>query len=194
MGWIEIEADDVADLGDELGVVGKLEGVDAVGLQTKGIPDLADRGVTEAAGAGHAPSAPVGGVPRHGFQGLGQHGLDLFVTDLSRGSRPRLVEEAGKSALDETLAPLEDGVVVDSKLARHLGAAQPVGAAKNNARALGQTVARLDSLGPSDQLRTIRIGNPERNVVGTAAWHGVNLNERPAGGSLIMSRISVPGH
>jgi hypothetical protein len=122
------------------------------------------------------------------------HGFDLFITDLSRSSRSRLVEEAGKSALDETFAPFEDSVVVDSKLARHLCAAQSVGAAKNNARALGQTVARFDSLGPADQLGAIRIGQSERNFVVTAASHSVNIDERPAGDLLIMSRISVPGH
>src|SRR3984893_2717861 len=65
LGRIQIQTDDVAHLRDELGIVGELEVLRPVRLQTEGSPDSAHRGVAEPALFGHAPGAPVSGVPRH---------------------------------------------------------------------------------------------------------------------------------
>lgn len=52
-GRIDIETDDVADLGGELRIVGKLEGTDAVGRQAMSIPYALNRGQANARNLGH---------------------------------------------------------------------------------------------------------------------------------------------
>src|SRR3984893_5059047 len=60
MGWrIDIETDDVADLGGELRIVGKLEGTDAVRRQAMSLPDALNRGQANARHLGHQPPGPV---------------------------------------------------------------------------------------------------------------------------------------
>ena len=48
-GRIDIETDDVADLGGELRIVGKLEGTNAVRRQAMSLPDALNRGQANAA-------------------------------------------------------------------------------------------------------------------------------------------------
>ena len=58
-----VEPDDVAHLGDEVGIGGELEGLQPVRLQAEGPPDALHRRGRQAARLGHAARTPMGGVP-----------------------------------------------------------------------------------------------------------------------------------
>jgi len=53
LGRIEVEANDVAHLVDEERVLGQLEGLDPVRLESEGAPDATDRGLAHARRLGH---------------------------------------------------------------------------------------------------------------------------------------------
>ena len=81
-----VQADDVADLLDEVGVGGELEGLAEVGLEAEGPPDAADGRLRQPDGLGHVAGAPVGGGLGLLLQGLGDDPLDHRVGDRPRGA------------------------------------------------------------------------------------------------------------
>jgi hypothetical protein len=161
VGRVEVETDDVADLLDELGVVGELEGLHAVELQAVGVPDPVHGVVAEAAGFGHAPGAPVGGVLGHLPQGHGQDRLDLVIADAAGRSTAGFIEEPSQAALDIAGAPLADGVVRDSQLPGHLSAGEAVGAAKDDAGPLRQAIAGLGAPRPGEEFYSVGLGDDD---------------------------------
>lgn len=78
-GWINIEANDVADLGGKLRVIGELEGANTVRCQAMGTPDALNRGQADARHLGHHPSSPMGRLAGRFAQGQGHNPLDHFV-------------------------------------------------------------------------------------------------------------------
>ena len=67
-GRIQIQPDHVTELLNKLRVGAQREGVDQMGLETKGRPDPADGRLRHAQAAGQAPGRPVAGVRRRGLQ------------------------------------------------------------------------------------------------------------------------------
>ena len=61
---VDIEADDILDLGDEVGVVGQLEEPELVGSQAMGAPDALHRADRQPDGFGHRGAGPAGGLLR----------------------------------------------------------------------------------------------------------------------------------
>ena len=59
-GRVHVEADDVIELGGEVGIVGSLEGADPVRLELVGLPDALDRAQRKAHGLGHGAAGPMG--------------------------------------------------------------------------------------------------------------------------------------
>src|SRR5205807_10581668 len=112
----------------------------------------------------------------------------------ARSSAAGLVEEPGQTALDIARAPLADGIVGDPELLGHLPAGKTIGAAQDDASTLSQPVAGLGAPGPSEDFRSVSLGDDERSFMGTAALHGVNLIVRPAGDLTIIPLTSVTGH
>jgi hypothetical protein len=60
VGWVKVQADDVVDLGDQLGVGGELEGLGPPGLDAVPAPDAGDGVAADAELAGQQPGRPVG--------------------------------------------------------------------------------------------------------------------------------------
>ena len=85
-GRIDTEADDVADLGGELRIIGQLEGSDSVRGQAVGPPDTLHRGEADTGDLGHHPTSPVGGLAGRRRQGQSQDPLGDLVGKL--GTRP----------------------------------------------------------------------------------------------------------
>jgi hypothetical protein len=79
LGRIEVEPDDVADLVDELRVLGELPRLLAVRLEPERAPDPQHRRLREPDLARHRPGRPVRGVPRRRLERLDDHLLDLLV-------------------------------------------------------------------------------------------------------------------
>src|SRR5487761_214679 len=175
-GRIQVQADDVTHLLNELRIIGELEVLDPMRLQTERLPDSVHGHMADLAGRGQAARAPMGGVPRRLLQRHGQHRLDLFVSDLARRPAARLVEEPGQAALDIARAPFADGVVGDAKFGCNLGAWQAISAAKDDARPSSQAVAGLGALAPTKQLDSVFVGNRKGSLVGSASLHCLNLN------------------
>src|SRR5579859_862781 len=194
IGRIQIQADDIADLFDELGIVGEFEGFDAMRLESKGVPDARDRGIADSRPGGQGAGAPMGRVLGHGFQSGGHNLLDLLVAEGARSTGAGFVQESGQTTLHETLAPFPDGGIGEAEVMRDLTAGMAIRTAQDDARALGQSVAGLGAFGPAQELIAIAGGDVEDGLVGTAAWHGVDLIVAAAGYPTIISRTSVTGH
>ena len=112
LGRVQVEADDVADLLDELRILGELPGLDgAAGARTpsrSGAPRTASSPTSAAIERVDQCVASFGVR----LQRLDDHLLDLGVADLARLPRPRLVGQPIESMLDKPLPPLRDRVAL----------------------------------------------------------------------------------
>lgn len=103
----------------------------------------------------------------------------------SRPAKPRSIKR---------VRHLPTVLFVSRSSAGDLSAGVACRAAQDNLGALGQAMARLATMGPSQQFGPILGGDDQLRVVGTAAWHDVNFSERPVSSHDTISRISVSGH
>jgi hypothetical protein len=163
--------DHVADLLEEVGVVGQLERLGAVGLQPERPPDPADRRLRQAGGLGHAAGAPVGSVPGLGLQRLGDDLLDVRVGDLARRPGARLVGHPVEAPLDEPPPPLADGLGGDTELGGDALVIQAVGAGEDDPGPLRQPLGALGSARPSRQGLALVVGEEEFGLA-SASGHG----------------------
>ncbi len=141
---IEIEADDVLNLFEEIGIVGDLEALYLMRLELVLGPDPLHARGADARLLGHRPHAPVRGVGRTLLHGL----LDDFEFDrradrlLARWLTAAL-DEAIDAGLDEILLPAPDGRFRNSDLAHDRHDAMTIGAHEHNPRALGDLLSRV---------------------------------------------------
>lgn len=91
VGWSNVEANDIAELADEIGIVGELELSVAVGLQAMGSPDAADRAFADARRRGHYRRRPMGRLDRRVGQRQCHHPLGHFGPQRRDARRARLV-------------------------------------------------------------------------------------------------------
>ena len=119
-GRVQVEPDEIADLLDELRILGQLPGLRPVRLEPERLPDPVHRGLVEADLGGHRTSRPMRRVARSRFERLDDHLLDLGVGDLARLPRPRLVSQTVEPMLGEAVAPLPDRTDRDPEIARDL--------------------------------------------------------------------------
>ena len=59
---VQVQADDVGEFVDELGITGNLEGLDAMRLETMGVPDALHGRRRDALRAGHGAATPMSRV------------------------------------------------------------------------------------------------------------------------------------
>jgi Domain of unknown function (DUF4062) len=133
LGRVDIEADDVLELGGELGIGRALEGPDTMRLQVVRRPDPLHRAQGDARLSGHRPAAPVGRFP--GRLGTGQrhdpvHGL------IAQGRLAGLAGGIAQQAIDpgfgEPPLPAPDRRPADAGAPADRGHVQPVGRAEND--------------------------------------------------------------
>ena len=106
---IDIEADDVTQLGDELRVIGQLELTHPVGLQPVGPPDALHRADADPDCSGHGRAGPMGCVRRRSSQGQGCHALDNLGCQRRDSRGPRLVApQPGNARGAKPLLPAPD--------------------------------------------------------------------------------------
>src|SRR5262245_10182131 len=78
---VDIEADDVLELGHELGIVRELEAADAVRRQAVRLPDALHRGHADAGRLGHGGSGPVVRLVRRLDGGQGHDPVDDLLAE-----------------------------------------------------------------------------------------------------------------
>ena len=159
-GRIDVETDDVANLGGELRIVGELEGADAARGQAVGAPDTLNRGQADADDPGHHPACPVGGLARRLAQGQGHDPFGDRVAQPGDPRRPGLVAQQARDALfHEPRLPAPHGGLADAGRSHDRRRSQPVGRGQHDPGApdvLLPTVAVID-----DRPQALTIGRAQ---------------------------------
>ena len=134
-GWIDVEANNITQLADEVGIVGELELSVAVGLQAMGTPDTANRAFTDTRHRGHYRRRPMGRLDRRVCQRQRHHPLGHFGPQRRDTRRTRLVAKKAINAFfHKPLLPAPNtrlGLVGPTHDFRR---ADTVGAQKNDGR------------------------------------------------------------
>jgi len=135
-GRIDVEADDVANLGGELRIVGQLELTPAVRLEAMGSPDALDRTDADTDLSGHRRGGPVGDFPRRiGGDGQRHHPLGHLVSQGRNARRAGLVpQQAVHALLHEPLLPSPDRRLALVRPAHDFDGPQAVGSQKHDPR------------------------------------------------------------
>ena len=133
LGRVHVEAHDVLDLLGELGIVGTLEGANAVRLQPMRLPQAVHGAQADADGFGAAgPMRDVAG--RFGAGQVHNLGDDLGrKRSVARLARP-LAQQAFDTLLGVTRLPAPDRGSADARAQRHFLHGQAVGRTKHNLR------------------------------------------------------------
>jgi class 3 adenylate cyclase len=175
LGWVQVQANDVADFLDELRVSAQLEGVDQVRLEPKGPPDAADRRLRHAELAGQAAGRPVGRIGGGGLQGHDQHLLDLLVGD--RAGRPgsRLVRQPLQPAGNKPRPPLGHRRPRDAQPLGDRGVGGALGTGQHDPTAQRQRLTGGAPPGPTLQRRAFLAGQRQLGQLGSpAARRGIS--------------------
>ena len=164
-GWIDIEPDDVAQFGDELRVVGKLELADTVRLQPMRAPDALNRRNADAYSLRHQRTCPVRRLAgrrlhRQFDDALGDRGREFRH---ARG--PRLVAQQPIHALGgEAFLPAPDAGFRLAGLAHDGVCADPLGAQQHDLRPPNVLLRRVPVLNESVQPIKAGLGDGEGNA------------------------------
>lgn len=108
IGRVEVKADDVPHLLNELRVRRQLERIDAMRLEREGPPDAMNRGGRYARRPGHIACAPVGRIGRFLFKSFGDDRFNAIIPDLARRAASGFVVKTIKTMqapLAEALPP-----------------------------------------------------------------------------------------
>jgi hypothetical protein len=151
---VDVQADDVLELGGELRVFGQLEGPDAVGLETVRPPDPLHRAQADPGRLGHCPAGPVGRLAGRLAQGQLDHPLDHRRGQRRLAWRPALVAQQPVDARGhEPRLPAPYRRLGTADLAHDRKRAHAVGAQQHDSRPLNMLLAavaiRHDRLEPS---------------------------------------------
>lgn len=161
MLWrIHVEPDDVANLRDELWVVGDFERARDVRLQAERSPYAPDRRVAQSDGGGHASRAPMRTSLWFRLERLDDDSLDVIVRDGSWRSHSRLVIESIEPLLRETLAPLPDSLIRRAELGGDFRVSV-LDAPQHDPRAKRETAVHARSLREAHQLVALLVGEHE---------------------------------
>ena len=184
---VEIEPDDVAHLLNEQRIARQLEGLAAMRLQAKGLPDAMDRRWRMTDSLSHRAQAPMRCPRRSRLQRAPNRLGDLLVANLARSPRPRLVVQPFKTVPRKPLAPLTDRAAEDPQPLGNLSVVAAFRRNQNDPRAQRQ---RLPRLAPSRQgLKLTPLGCAQHNRRSFSLRHSDLLHYQ-----VRMSRIYRSGH
>ena len=177
---IDVEADNVARLGREVGIVGQLELADTVRLQPVRTPDALHRTDADADHRGHRRRGPVRRLSRrqpererhHAFGDLGRQRRDA--------RRARLVAQQPVHALaHEPLLPAPDGGLGHLRLAHDLGRAEARGGQQHDPGA-PDVLLRAVAVG-RDGDKTLAVSG--REIDGDICAHAPESHVKPSRGN-----------
>jgi hypothetical protein len=129
LGWVQVQADDVVDLGRQLRVGGELEGLGPPGLDTIFAPDARNGVTADTRLTGQQPGRPVGD-PQPGWWRIEGDRQDLGPAGPTHGlrsSRPGPVGQAGQPATGIAAAAGDDGRAGHADTLGDLGIGDPLG-------------------------------------------------------------------
>jgi hypothetical protein len=133
LGRVDIEADDVLELGGKLGIARALEGADAVRLEVVRSPDPLHRAQRDTGVSGHRPAGPVRGFAGRFGAGERHHPLHgLIAQGRFAGLAGGITEQALHASFDEPPLPAPDRRATDAGAPRDLGDVQPRGRPEND--------------------------------------------------------------
>ena len=158
-----VQADDVAHLGHEVGISRELEGLQPMRLQAKGTPDPLHDRRRQSARFGHAARTPMGRVLGHAFQRLDDNRFNARIIDGSRRSGATRVAKSLEPMLKEPSAPLAHRVLVDLLLRGNLPVLQALRASQHDPRSQCQRLSRLATCCQRFQLRSLRFVQLQRS-------------------------------
>ena len=184
---VEIEADDVAHLVDELRVARQLEALDPVRLQAEGAPDTVHRRRGDARRPGHRAAAPVGRTVGHRLQPPRVTTSAILSSPILRGAPGRGSSSSPpQPPLGKAGTPQADGPSRDAQLLGDRQITQTVRRQKHDLRARRAAPCddlrrrtRRSSSTRSRSLRTIATALPRaitasRSVIRGAKNHRTN--------------------
>ena len=159
---IDIEADDVAQLVDELRVVGELELSPAVRLQPVRLPDAPHRAGADAGCLRHHVGGPVRGLAGRVGERQRHHPLGDLGPERRNARGPRLVaQEPVDAFLGEALLPAPDAGLGLAGLPHDLDRADAVGAQQDDLGAPDVLLRRVAVLDQRPQAAAIGRRNGE---------------------------------
>ena len=162
-GRVEVQADDVADLGHEQRILGQLPRILPVGSQSERPPHPRHHRLRQTQMLSHRPRGPVCGSRRRGLQRRGDQRLDLVVTDHPGPTRPRLVEQPVETVDGKPVTPLGHHPPRHTQLLGDLRITRSPFAGKDDSRSHRQRLSATGPPCPRHQLRSLVIGQHHWN-------------------------------
>ena len=164
---VHVEADDVLDLRGEGGVVGLLEGADAVGLEAMGVPEALYRAKRNADRLGHRPPGPMGRFAGRFRARQRQYLGHRFHRQRRLARSAGLVpEQTRHPRLGEAALPAPHRRPADAGAPRHFGNRQPIRRMKNNPRPLNMLQRPAPITDDSGQSRAVLGSDNHTNIMG----------------------------
>ena len=166
-GRRDIQADDVAELVDELRIIGQLELPNAVRLEAVGAPDPVNRTGADARFAGHQRGRPVGRLAGRRLMRSGGYPRDNLWGQRRDTRRAGLVaQQAFHPFLHEPLLPAPDARLGRVRPPHDLAGADPVSAQKHDLGAPDVLLRGVAIL--ADPLKTLSVRGREVDDYTTA--------------------------
>src|SRR5215472_2987152 len=183
IGRIKIEPDNVTHLVDKQRILGKLEGLTAMRSQSESLPHAMHTAATQATSRRQRASAPVRRLFRRRFQSHRQDSFNFRITEPTRRSGSRLVQQTIKPLLQKPRPPFTDHLFCYPQTARDFSITFSGGAFENDARSLGQSLSCLRSPGPALQRLSFCRRNPQLCQLSSSSHRyllGIALRKGPA--------------
>ena len=132
-GRSHVEADDVFELGDEIGIARVFEGSETVRLQLVRLPDPLHRAQRNAHDLGHGAAGPVRGLTRRFAAGQRDQSLNIGVRHgRLAGLSAAFTKKTVDARLGEPPLPAPDRWLADTGKPGNLGDVQPSGRMQND--------------------------------------------------------------
>ena len=162
-----MQADDVAYLGNKVGIGGELERLHPVRLQAERPPNPLHGRNRKARRARHATRTPVRGTRRQALQRPHDRSLDPGIVDGPGCARSRLVSQAVYPMLGKPTPPLADRIHIHAELGRNALILLAPGAGQNNPGPQGQRLRRVTTSRYRRKLTPLPLGKQHINSATT---------------------------
>ena len=131
--WIEVQADDVFELLDEVLVITQLECLHKMGLETVCLPETLHNHVTDAVPLSHSARTPVCGIPGFGLESVIDDVLQLLAgNDWFAPSAFADLFSAHRCRLFKSIPPKQDSRTAHGKLRCNATVRDSLGCKENN--------------------------------------------------------------
>lgn len=191
----QVQADHVAQLLNEEGVVGQLEAFSAVRLQPKELQVTRDAGLGDACLSGHRAHTPVRrAVGRLGVQSRIDQLRHALVVDRARLAGAHVVVQTRNAPLNEPSAPLADRGLGELQALGNGAVEFAIGAAQNDARPIAQRSRQRAAPSKRLQLRALLVRQQQFNLRSARSHRGISVPKMPQWHARLMPETNGTGH